>query len=84
MKEQTDRNGHRNLNQVKSQIVRALSHSEAQDGLYFRNFAHLHEEDERDVVAAPEEDILEALKELIAEGRVTMDEESEEAIFSLN
>jgi len=66
---------------VKEQILVALQHPEAEEGLYFRNFFHLHEEDERPAVAAEEADILDALNELVTEGKVTMDESGEEVIF---
>jgi len=69
---------------VKGQILTALSHPEAEEGLYFRNFALLHEEDERPSVEASEEDILEALQELISEGRVRMNDGSGEVIFFLS
>ena len=71
------------LGQVKKQILQALSHVEAQDGLYFRNFSHLHEEDERSPVEAKDEEILDALEQLIKEGRVNMSSGEGEAIFSL-
>jgi hypothetical protein len=73
------------INQVKSQILTALSHPEAEEGLYFRNFSHLHEEDERPAVEARDEDIFEALHELISEGYVRMNDEGHgEVIFSLS
>ena len=68
---------------IKSQIIAALSHPEAGDGLYLRNFANLHEEDERDAVMGDEASILKALTELIAEGKVTIDESQGEAVFCL-
>jgi hypothetical protein len=68
---------------IKSQIVAALEHPEAEEGLYFRNFFHLHEEDERPAVHADQVDLLDALKELIAEGRVVMEEAEDEAVFRL-
>ncbi len=68
---------------VKEQIVAALEHPEAEEGLYFRNFFHLHEEDERPAVMADQVDVLDALKELIAEGRVVMEEAEDEAVFRL-
>lgn len=67
--------------EIKTQILTALSHPEAAEGLYFRNLWHLHEEDERPAVEANEVDILDALKELISEGRVSMDETGKEVIF---
>jgi hypothetical protein len=75
--------GDNNMSDVKKQIIQALSHPEAQDGLYFRNFSHLHEEDERMAVEARDEEILDALQQLIKEGRVNMDNGEGEAIFSL-
>lgn len=68
---------------VKAQVLAALDHPEAEEGLYFRNFFYLHEEDERPAVVADQIDVLDALKELIAEGRVVMVEGGEEAIFCL-
>lgn len=68
---------------IKDQILAALSHPEAEEGLYFRNLSHLHEEDERPAVEGDEIDILDALKELIGEGRVQMTDEGKEAIFML-
>lgn len=73
-----------NIEQVKGQILAALSHPEAEEGLYFRNFYHLHEEDERPAVCAGQITILDALKELIADGKVRLDESGEEAIFFLH
>ena len=72
-----------NLGATKKQIIAALSHPEAQDGLYFRNLYHLHEEDQRDAVEGSQVDILDALKELIEQGKVRMDDSGEEVIFSL-
>lgn len=68
---------------VKSQILSALSHPEAEEGLYFRNFYHLHEEDERPAVVADQLSILDALKDLIADGSVKIDETGPEAVFML-
>ncbi|MBX7144005.1 MAG: hypothetical protein K1X79_06100 [Oligoflexia bacterium] len=72
------------IEKVKGQILAALSHPEAEEGLYFRNFYHLHEEDERPQVCAEQIAILDALKELIADGKVRLDETGDEAIFFLN
>ncbi|MCO6429690.1 MAG: hypothetical protein J5J00_02435 [Deltaproteobacteria bacterium] len=69
------------IDAIKGQILDALGHPEAQDGLFFSNFAHLHEEDERDPVDARDEEILDALEELIREGKVRMDEENPRAVF---
>lgn len=69
--------------QLKAQILDVLRHPEAEEGLYFRNFYHLHEEDERPAVNADEIDILDALKELVDEGDVVLDESGPEAVFCL-
>ena len=71
------------LAEIKRQIIAALTHPEAQDGLYFRNLYHLHEEDQRDAVEGAQVAILDALRDLIDEGKVLMDESGEEVIFFL-
>ena len=71
---------------IKSQILEALRHPEAEEGLYFRNFFHLHEEDERPAVNADQEAIMVALRQLISEGVVVMqpgEGADAEVIFSL-
>ena len=73
----------KDLRKVKEQVLAALRHPEAEEGLYFRNFRHLHEEDERPAVEADQVDLLEALHELIGEGKVHMDESCEEVVFFL-
>lgn len=73
----------KNIQQISKQIIAALSHPEAQDGLYFRNLYHLHEEDQRDAVEGSQEDILEALRALIVEKKVRIDESGDEVIFFL-
>jgi hypothetical protein len=70
-------------NEIKSQILTALRHPEAEEGLYFRNFYHLHEEDERPAVEGDEIAILDALKDLVKNGDVVLDESGPEAVFSL-
>ena len=74
----------KDLSQIKQEIILALRHPEAEEGLYFRNFALLHEEDERPKVSGEQIDILDALKELLEEGVVEMSEAGEEAVFSLS
>ncbi len=68
-------------NLIKRQIIAALTHPEAEEGLYFRNFTLLHEEDERDPVEGDQLEILEALRELIEEDRVRVDESGKEVVF---
>lgn len=74
----------KDLAQIKQEIILALRHPEAEEGLYFRNFCLLHEEDERPSVRGEEVDILDALKELLEEGVVEMSDEGKEAVFSLS
>jgi len=73
----------KNLSKIKEQIIAALGHPEAEEGLYFRNFRFVHEEDERPVVNADRIDLLDALNQLISEGKVQMDQSCDEAIFHL-
>jgi hypothetical protein len=73
-----------NYNMLKQQIISALSHPEAENGLYLNNLMAVHEDEERTIVEGTEIDILDALKELIAEGSVMMNEEGEQVIFYLS
>ena len=72
-----------NIDTVKTQIIEALRHPEADEGLFYRNFSLLHEEDERPPVIAEDIDILDALRELIREGRVEVLDDSAEPVFLL-
>ena len=74
----------KNLKDIKDEILSALTHPEAEEGLYFRNFTLLHEEDERPMVHGDQVQILDALHELMDEGKVKMSDSGEEAIFSLS
>ena len=76
--------GYEAIKQIKTEILGVLQHPEAEEGLYFRNFYNLHEEDERDIVQGNQEEILEALRELVEEGAVVADETGEEIIFSIS
>jgi hypothetical protein len=69
--------------EIKELIIEALAHPEAEEGLYFRNFRNLHEEDVRPAVEGTQEEVLECLKELVEEGKVRVDETGEELIFHL-
>ncbi|HQH26239.1 MAG TPA: hypothetical protein PLP17_02495 [Oligoflexia bacterium] len=70
-------------NDVKQQVLNALTHPEAEEGLYLDNFYYLHEEDERPRVEASDLEILDALKALIEEDKVIADESGESVIFRL-
>jgi hemerythrin superfamily protein len=69
------------LDKVKQQILLALNHPEAEEGLYFQNLYALHEEEERSPVEGTQEEILEAIKELIREKRVRVDNTGDSPIF---
>lgn len=68
---------------IREQILAALSHPEAEDGLYFNNLIVVHEEEERPIVQGEERDILVVLTELIDEGLVSSTGEGDQRIFSL-
>ncbi len=71
-------------NHIKLQIVTALSHPEAEQGLYLDNLLYVHEDEERPVVDAEQEDVLDSLKELLSEGLVKMVDEGEKVVFMLS
>lgn len=68
---------------IKEDIITALSHPEAEDGLYLNNLQVVHEEEERLQVRGTQLEILDALKELIAEGLVVTNEEGQDVVFQL-
>jgi len=68
---------------IKKQIVDALSHPEAEDGLYFNNLIVVHEEEERPIVAGDEREIRAALAQLKRDGRIEVVGDGETAIFQL-
>lgn len=68
---------------LKKQILEALSHPEAEQGLYLNNLQVVHEDEERLPVAGSDIEILDALKELIESGLVKMDDSGESVIFQL-
>ncbi len=71
------------LRSVKAQILEALGHPEADEGLYFSNLYILHEEDERPRVTGSPLDIGQAVDELAAEGKVTLDNSGPEMVVFL-
>jgi hypothetical protein len=71
------------ISEVKRQILRALDCGEATEGLFFRNFYEPWDEGKKSAVEAPQSQIIAALKELIAEGSVVMDDTGKEAIYHL-
>ena len=71
------------LETIKTQIAAALSHPEAEDGLYFNNLIVVHEEEERPIVEGEESDVRAALDEMIRDGRVLVSSTGGEDIFRL-
>ena len=72
-----------NANSIRNQIIAALSHPEAEDGLYFNNLIVVHEEEERPIVEGNEQAIMAVLNEMVAEGLVRSSGSGSQQIFSL-
>lgn len=68
---------------IREQILAALSHPEAEDGLYFNNLIVVHEEEERPIVQGEEEEILAVITDLIDEGLISSAGDGDQRIFSL-
>jgi hypothetical protein len=68
---------------IKSQILAALSHPEAEDGLYFNNLIVVHEEEERPIVEGDEAAVMKAIEELLEDGRIRVSGEGDQRIFQL-
>jgi hypothetical protein len=68
---------------IRAQIEAALSHPEAEDGLYFNNLIVVHEEEERPIVEGSEGDVLRVLELLIHQGRVSVEGEGDQRIYHL-
>ncbi len=71
------------IQRIKAQIEAALSHEEAEDGLYFNNLIAVYEEEERQVVEGSQEDVITALEELLEEGKIIEDDSGELSLFKL-
>jgi hypothetical protein len=72
-----------NNNSIRQQIIAALSHPEAEDGLYFNNLIVVHEEEERPIVEGDESAIMSVLDELVDEGLVGSTGSGSQRIFQL-
>jgi hypothetical protein len=68
---------------IKKQIEAALSHPEAEDGLYFNNLIVVHEEEERPIVVGDEAEVKAALDEMVKEGTVVVTNSPTEQIYRL-
>ena len=69
--------------EIKREIMAALSHPEAEDGLYFNNLIIVHEEEERPIVRGEESEVVEALQQLVASGAVEVSGSGNETIYRL-
>jgi hypothetical protein len=68
---------------IRKQILAALSHPEAEDGLYFNNLIVVHEEEERPIVEGDEGVIRATLAEMVKDGLIRSTGEGTQEIFSL-
>lgn len=68
---------------IKRQIIAALSHPEAEDGLYFNNLIIVHEEEERPIVEGEEAQVQAALDALVREGSITVTPTAQEHVYRL-
>lgn len=69
--------------EIKTELLKALVHNEAEDGLFFCNFKLLHEEDERPYVHGCPKTVAKALNELVREGKVYLWEENDRVVFKV-
>jgi hypothetical protein len=68
---------------IKKQITAALSHIEAEDGLYFNNLIVVHEEEERPIVVGDEAAVKSALEAMVKQGKVVVAGEGDSQIYKL-
>ena len=68
---------------IREQILAALKHSEAEDGLYFNNLIVVHEEEERPIVEGTEMDVQRVLDTMVEEGELSVVGEGSQRIYSI-
>ena len=68
---------------IREQILLALQHPEAEEGLYLENFYCLHAEDERPAVDGSREEVLEVLTLLEKEGVITTEMDGKDQVYRL-
>ena len=68
---------------IREQILAALKHSEAEDGLYFNNLIVVHEEEERPIVEGAEADVQKVLDAMVEAGELSVVGEGSQKIYSL-
>lgn len=71
-------------NIIREQILAALRHPEAEDGLYFNNLIVVHEEEERPIVEGHENDIQAVLDSMISEGVLSVVGEGNQRIYAIS
>jgi hypothetical protein len=71
-------------NTIREQILAALRHPEAEDGLYFNNLIVVHEEEERPIVEGHENDIQAVLDSMISEGVLSVVGEGTQRIYAIS
>jgi hypothetical protein len=71
-------------NTIREQILAALKHPEAEDGLYFNNLIVVHEEEERPIVEGEEKDIREVLNSMVTEGILSVVGEGTQTIYAIS
>jgi hypothetical protein len=69
---------------IKKEILQALKHPEAEDGLYFNNLIAVHEEEERTCVQGDDLQVLDALFELIQAGQIFTSQKDGNTVFHLS
>lgn len=68
---------------IKREILAALSHPEAEDGLYFNNLIVVHEDEERPIVRGEEDEVVAALKDLVKAGTIETSGTGDTTIYKL-
>lgn len=68
---------------IREQILAALKHPEAEDGLYFNNLIVVHEEEERPIVEGAEMEVQKVLDTMVEEGELTVVGEGSQRIYSI-
>lgn len=69
---------------IREQILAALKHPEAEDGLYFNNLIVVHEEEERPIVEGAEADVQKVLDAMVEAGELTVVGEGSQKIYSIS
>jgi len=72
-----------NDNAIRDQILAALSHPEAEDGLYFNNLIVVHEEEERPIVEGEETLVMQVLDDMVSDGLISVSGEGSQRIYML-